>query len=61
MNLENVRQYFDGTVKISFDNLNRILILKELVDPSTASRKDSELLSKHKLKEIRTKGIINEG
>ncbi|WOH09471.1 hypothetical protein DCAR_0728928 [Daucus carota subsp. sativus] len=61
MNLENVRQYLDGTVRISFDNPNRPLILEELVDPSTASRKDSELLSKHKLKEIRTKGIINEG
>ena len=60
MNLDNIRQYLDGTVTISFDNNRRPLILEEMSNNPLTFRKDSEFLSKTNLSELKLKGI-NEG
>ena len=61
MNLENIRQYLDGIVRISFDNQRRPLVLEEMSNTSDTSRKDSDLISKTNLSKLKLKEIINEG
>ena len=72
MNLDNIKQYLDGTVRISFDNhSNRKPFMLEEIgtrsvissrqDSVISSRQDSELLSRTNIKDIKLKGIINDG
>ena len=55
MNLDNIRQYLDATVRINFDNNRRPLILEEMSDNPLTFRKDPKLLSKTNLSELKTK------
>lgn len=64
MNLDNIKQYLDGTVRISFDNPGnrKPFLLEEMTNHSViSSRKDSDLLSKTVINDRKLKGIINEG
>ena len=68
MNLSNIQQYLDGSVRISFyEKFRRHLTLEELPTPSETpssiptTRKDINLLSKTSTQSVKLKGIMEQG
>ena len=65
LNLENIKQFSDGTVKISFERNRTPVIIEDISSSSTPSvihtRRDSEVLNNPLIKDIKLKGIINQG
>ena len=67
MNLSNMQQYLDGSVRISFnERFRRHLTLDELPTPSETSssiptRKDTDLLSKISTQNIKLKSVLQQG